>query len=306
MNIIGCSLLVIPPLLWSSIFVVGHEVLEKVPPATLTFWTWLIAAFSLLPFTWGSIRHDLHVIRREVVPLFFFALLGVSGFQYLMFAGLIQASTISAAVLSPTIPIIVALLCWPLLKEKLRPLQSLGVIISFMGTCWIATGGSLINILNIESGAGESLILIANLLMAGYTIMLRLYPSQLQPISFMAIIASMGTIQILPFSMMEQGFATSLILVSDSLYGILYIGVVNYSLAYVFWNIAVNQYGATRTAIFLYLIPVFGTILSVIFLRETLYLYHSIGAMLIFAGLYLTLHVKLPPFHKEQCGKFRH
>lgn len=285
------TLLIIPPFLWSTMLVVGSSVLGQIPPATLTFWSWLIALLSLLPFAWTQLNDNFPIIRRELVPLFLFALFGVSGFQLLIFAGLLRASVINASVLSPTIPIMVACLSWPLLREKLGAIQILGVIISFVGACWVATTGDWSNIASLRFGIGEILILSANFFMAIYTVMLRLYPSQLSPLVFMTIIALFGTLQAFPLSIMETGLTAGIEQTKSLILPILYIGIVNYSLAYLFWNIAVKLYGATKTAIFLYFIPVFSTILSIIFLNETLFSYHFIGMGLIFFGLFFSLHI---------------
>lgn len=270
--------------------VVGSTVVDQVPPATLTFWTWLIAGAALLPFTLRGIENDLPIVAREWLPLFFFALLGVSGFQYLLYSGLLRAPVINAAILSPTIPIMVACLGTVFLGEKLRPVQVIGVLLSFAGACWIGASGDWSNLTSLRFQEGEALILAANLLMAGYTIMLRLYPTKLSPLSFMAVISLVGALQALPVALSEVDLGESARTVVDHPVSFLYIGVVNYSLAYVFWNLAVKRHGATMTAIFLYLIPPFAAGLSVAFLQESLYVYHWVGVGLIGAGLYYSLH----------------
>ena len=284
------TLLLIPPFLWSTMMIVGFMVLGQIPPATLTFWTWLIATLSLLPFTLAQLKYSFPLIRREIIVLFFFALFGISGFQLFLYAGLLHASVINASVLSPTIPIMVACLGWPLLREKMSAIQILGVIISLVGACWIASTGDWSNLKNLQLGTGEILILAGNLSMAIYTVMLRLYPTQLSPLVFMTVIAFIGTLQALPLSILEIGSNAGISQAKELLLPLLYIGIVNYSLAYIFWNIAVKRYGATRTAVFLYFVPVFGVILSMIFLNETPFSYHFIGVFLIFLGLFLSLH----------------
>lgn len=59
------------------------------------------------------------------------------------------------------------------------------------------------------------------------------------------------------------------------------------ALAYLFWNRAVQQVGANRAGLFLYLIPLLGVALAVTFLGERLHLFHLAGATLIFTGIYL-------------------
>ena len=70
MNTLAYGLLLMPPLLWATMLVVGYMVLGELPPATLTFWTWLIATFSLLPFALPSLIKKLIIVREEIIPLF--------------------------------------------------------------------------------------------------------------------------------------------------------------------------------------------------------------------------------------------
>ena len=71
-------------------------------------------------------------------------------------------------------------------------------------------------------------------------------------------------------------------------------GLIGYSsvfasvVAYMFWNWGVAVVGANAAGFSHYLIPVFGTILSVILLGEALETYHVVAMVIIFGGLYLT------------------
>jgi drug/metabolite transporter (DMT)-like permease len=56
-------------------------------------------------------------------------------------------------------------------------------------------------------------------------------------------------------------------------------------LAYLFWDIGVRAVGAARAGVFMYLMPVFGSILGMAFLGERFELYHAVGMGLIFAGV---------------------
>jgi drug/metabolite transporter (DMT)-like permease len=55
-----------------------------------------------------------------------------------------------------------------------------------------------------------------------------------------------------------------------------------------FWNRGVAQVGANKAGLFVHLMPLFGALLSVIFLGERLYAYHYAGAAMIFGGIWLT------------------
>jgi drug/metabolite transporter (DMT)-like permease len=58
-------------------------------------------------------------------------------------------------------------------------------------------------------------------------------------------------------------------------------------LAILFWNYALTKISANQVAIFQYLIPVYTTIISIIFLGEHLQLFHLVGGILILAGVLL-------------------
>ena len=49
-----------------------------------------------------------------------------------------------------------------------------------------------------------------------------------------------------------------------------------------------GEVGASKASLFIHLMPVFGTLLSAIFLNEIPHIYHYAGIALIFAGIYLT------------------
>ena len=53
------------------------------------------------------------------------------------------------------------------------------------------------------------------------------------------------------------------------------------------WNAGNHLIGPARAAIFINLIPVFGTVLAITFLGERLYFYHVAGGTLVALGLYL-------------------
>ncbi|HJW01893.1 MAG TPA: DMT family transporter, partial [Azospira sp.] len=73
-----------------------------------------------------------------------------------------------------------------------------------------------------------------------------------------------------------------------SLLGVAYVGILPSFLGYVFYNRAVAEVGANQASLFIHLMPVFGTLLSALFLGELPQPYHGAGIGLIFAGIYLT------------------
>jgi drug/metabolite transporter (DMT)-like permease len=69
--------------------------------------------------------------------------------------------------------------------------------------------------------------------------------------------------------------------------GILCLNIFPSVLAYRFWNSALRKVSANKVGIFLYLIPIYTTVISTLFLRESLKLFQIFGGLLIFTGVLL-------------------
>ena len=68
---------------------------------------------------------------------------------------------------------------------------------------------------------------------------------------------------------------------------IAYVALFPSVLAYIFWNRAVAELGASKSGQFLHLMPAFGAVLSWLLLGEQLHGFHLIGIGLIALGIYL-------------------
>jgi drug/metabolite transporter (DMT)-like permease len=294
-------MLLLPPLLWSSLIVTGRAVIGEVPPASLTFWTWFVAGLAMLPLSLRTVMSRRRAIAAEFFTLLGFAVLGVAAFQGLYYAGLERTSAVNAALLSPTLPVLIACVAWLFADERLAPVQFAGAILALAGAAWISVGGEWRLLFALELGIGEMLILAANLCISGYTVMLRKTPSTLPPLAFMTVIALLGSAVLLPFYVVEALVDPRPALPLAHGVAILYIGIVTYDLAYVVWNISVARHGANTTGFFMYLIPVFGTLLAVLFLKEAVAAHHGAGMALIFAGILLCLHVPAVRVGEQQA-----
>ena len=68
---------------------------------------------------------------------------------------------------------------------------------------------------------------------------------------------------------------------------ILFLGVIASMLCYIMWNTAVRALGASKTANYIYIVPLVTLITSAIFLSETITIASGIGALAIISGVYI-------------------
>jgi drug/metabolite transporter (DMT)-like permease len=71
-----------------------------------------------------------------------------------------------------------------------------------------------------------------------------------------------------------------------------YLGLIGTVLAFVWYYEGVSRLGVTRTAIFNNLVPVFALLLSVLILREEVFWYSWLGAVLVITGVVIINRVR--------------
>lgn len=250
------------------------------------FWRWAVGMTLLLPFALPYLIRDAASIRRHWRPLAMMGLVGTATHNALQYKGLQFTNVTNSLLLNACVPMIVLVLSWTFLRERLSRQQVAGVALSLIGvTCIILRGDP--NVLRTLSfNVGDFWVLLGITLWALYTLFLRWRPGSLHPVSFLFVIGVIGLVIITPFYLLETLGGRKPIWSVATAAGFAYAGVGPTLLAFVCWNSGVKQIGANRASLFLHLMPVFGTVLSIIFLKEYLQLYHLIGAALIFAGIY--------------------
>ena len=202
---------------------------------------------------------------------------------------------VNALLINATTPIFIVLFSWIGFRDRITPLQTCGVIISFFGLLWIISNGNLKNLMPVQFVRGDLWTLSAAVSWAMYTILLRKRPNKMNPVCFLASIIIIGLIFLFPFYLWEIHTGVTINLTTTSVISVLYVAIFPSVLAYMFWNKAVEMIGASRAGIFMHLMPVFGVIMAYIFLGERLRSYHIAGICLIFSGIYLTTIHKMRP-----------
>ena len=68
---------------------------------------------------------------------------------------------------------------------------------------------------------------------------------------------------------------------------IIYSGVVASLTGQLFFVRGVRLVGANRAGLYINLVPVFGSLMAVVFLGESLKIYHGISLIMVLSGIYL-------------------
>lgn len=174
--------------------------------------------------------------------------------------------------------------------ERLTKAQFLGFVLSLAGVLCIIFKGDWGLALGLQANIGDVLMLGS---VSTFTIHTLLYKNKAQGFPERAMFTLMmlgGLLITLPMVIWEnQANHWSWISRVEIIHvvGVLGLNIFPSLLAYHFWNSALKKVSANKVGIFLYLVPVYTTAISILFLGESFKTFHAIGGLLIFAGVLL-------------------
>lgn len=276
-------MLVLATLFWAGNYVFGKYVVTELSPIWITFSRWVLALFVLLPVAIIVEKPNWHNVRKAWKPLLLLGVLGIIGYNLLLYSALGYTSPTNAALISALNPGLIVLFSMLLLKESLKKMQIVGLFISLFGALIILTRGDLLGIFQTHYNRGDLLMIGAVIVWTFYSIIGKRL--SIPPITATAVSTLLAMFLLAPFALWE-GLQVSEVS-QISIYGIVYMFLFSSVCSFVFWNISVKKIGASQAGIFLNLIPVFTAVISVA-LGETIRFEQMVGGALVFLGVYLT------------------
>jgi len=282
-------MLVCATLFWAGNFIVGKiAFLTNIPPLSLVFYRWLLVWFVLLPFTYKEIIKYKDTILDNLPLLFFLGFTSVGLFNSFTYLSLIHTQVINATLFNTAIPAVIILLCYLFNVEKTNKFQILGLVISVLGILSIITKLDIEILLSLNFNKGD-IIMIGGVITWGiYSTLLKKKKFTLPLLTLVHVICTFGLICVLPQFLYEFYQGKLIKIDIDLFYILIFLALFPSIGSYYCWAGAVSIIGANRAGIFLSLIPLFSTIMAIIFFNEQFNFYHFLGAILIVLGLFLS------------------
>jgi drug/metabolite transporter (DMT)-like permease len=271
---------------WAGNHVLARAAGGHVPPSSLAVVRWALVALLVLPFALAHARTDWAKLKRNGRVMLLLAVTGGGLFGTLQFWALHFTTALNMGVVGSVAPAFIVAASWILFRDRLSPLQLLGVMISLSGVLAIVSHLDLARLASFSFNGGDLLIIANMVLWALYSACLRLRPD-IHPMTFMlamAVIAGLGNI---PFAALEYAFNYRLQPTGLTLLTVLYAALATTLLAYFAWNRGIDIVGAPRAGAFLHTVPLFSVILATTILGETVEVYHLLGFALILGGVSL-------------------
>lgn len=284
-------MLVACAMMWGSNHVVARGVNATVPLEALAFWRWVVAAVLLFPVCIWHLGRDLRLMADHKMSMFLIGTTGVFMFSIVIYLAAYNTTAVNTGLLNATTPVWVLLFAAVLTADKPKPGQWAGVLIAGIGTAVIIAKGDFSVFAGMNFVSGDLFAMISAMVWAAYSMLLKRAPKGVHPLSLVFVSALIGLVFLTPlyiWSVVVGGepFFSHLDPAWPDMLKIFYIGAGPAFLGYLFWNKGVAVVGPANAGVFLYLMPVFASVLAIIFLGEELHLYHLGGIALIAFGIW--------------------
>jgi drug/metabolite transporter (DMT)-like permease len=279
-------LLLIMPLLFSSNLVIARGMGDSVPPFTLALLRWTLAVLILAPFTLGPLRHYRQRLMGSWRRILLLGFLGmwVCGAGVYLALGLTTAT--NATLIYTTSPVLVLLIEVVVWRKPLPLGRLAGVILAIVGVAVIVLKGDLAALLRLDLNLGDLGIAAAALAWALYSLVLKNERLAGVPtLTLFAAISIAGVLTLLPFTIVELAVQGGWPMTRQAWIGIFALALFSAVGAFSLYQYGVKIVGPAVTSCFLYLLPVYGVAMSVVFLGESFRIYHLAGMVLVLVGL---------------------
>ncbi len=269
---------------WGWTFVATRIVLDYMTPVELLGLRFLIGIPVLLIVV-AAKRLRFRVNRRErwmllvgsaIITIHF--LIQITGLKY-------TTATNTGWIISIT-PLILAVLAWAVLKERIGRKEITGIIVATLGILLLVSNGRFTELNWLES-VGDWLVLASAHTWAFYTIATRDVSRSQNPLTVTCAVLIPGAAVVLGYMIFTSDWSRFLNLPLEPTLALLFLAILGLAVAHWFWQEGIAAIGGARAGIFLYLEPIATTALAVPYLGEPFTPYTAVGGGLVLLGVYV-------------------
>lgn len=282
-------IMALTPLFFSTNLIFGRDIAQDVAPFTLAFLRWVAVAAILSPVLYQhrfAIRSVLSPAGiRQLVILGF---LGMWICGALVYVALDYTTATNATLLYTTSAVMIIMLEALMFGRSSSWREVIGILLAITGVLVIVVKGSMQVFLSLRFNPGDLIILFTAASWALYSVLQRRYQvARLPTLPAFGLVAFIGAALLLPFSVWEWIMLEPMpdtVRDWQSIGGIVFFASL---LAFSGYQYGVRHLGPSVAGIFMYMLPVYGVSLALIFLGEALEQYHLTGAALVIGGIVL-------------------
>ena len=271
----------------ASNLIVARGGTEFIPPISLAFWRWFFCFIILLPFAIVYLKNNFKDYKKELFKLFILGFLGCGICGAFPFLAGKTTTIVNMGIIYSSSPIFIIVISSIFFKEKLSLSQLVGIFVCLIGVILIIIKANLSLLINLKFTTGDLWMLGASIGWALYTIYIFYWKSKLPLFQRFTLISMFGAISLMPFFILESLFVSKTNYDLNFIAWVLFAALSPSIIAFLLFNFVNRKLGASITGSVLYLYTVYGAIYGFFFFNEKLEIYHLIGSIMVFVGIFL-------------------
>ena len=271
-------------LFWGGNAIAGKLAVGHVSPMMLTLLRWSFACLLMAPFALNDLRREWSAVKRHLPFLFALGAIGFTTFNAMFYVAVHYTTAINVTIEQSAMPLVVFLANFVLFRMGVAPLQIVGFTLTLIGVALTASHGHLSTLLALDLNRGDALMMIAVLIYGGYTVALRFKP-RLHWRTTIFVLSLSALAVAIPFAVGEFALGDTVFPDGQGFAAALYTAVFPSLLAQSLYIRGVEMIGPNRANLFINLVPIFGAILAVLIIGETLFAYHILALVCVLGGI---------------------
>ena len=271
----------------ASNLIVARGGVEYVPPISLAFWRWTLVFIILFIFNFYFLKDKLRSIKKEFFKLFFLGAMGCGVCGAFPFLAGKTTTIVNMGIIYTSSPIFIILISSLFFREKINYLKIIGLISCLAGVFIIIIKGDISFLINLKFTMGDLWMLGAAVGWALYSIYLFYWKSDLAVFPRFTLIAFFGALSLLPFYILEENFFSKTNFDNNFIFWVSFAAISPGIIAFSLYTLTQKYLGASTTGFTLYLFTVYGAFYGIFLFQEKLELFHYIGTILVFIGIFL-------------------
>ena len=211
-------------------------------------------------------------------------------FNLVMMSGFKYAPAAHGAIFTPgTLPMFTALYSYFLFKERLSIGRITGLMVLMGGLVTLGWGGLIES--SPDAWKGDLLFLAASACWAAFTVSIRYW--NIDPVYGVSVVAVLSLVCFTPIYIFYFGSPFLELPIGGIVLQLIYQGVFVGVIAVVLFTICIPVIGPAKTALFMALVPVFGTLLGALILDEIPGTIEFGGIVLVIFGMLAAMGIRL-------------
>lgn len=273
--------------MWGCNAIFGKLAVGEVSPMLLVLLRWLFCMVFLLIVAGPQLKRDWPILRSRLPFLCMIGVLGFTAFNALFYSAAHLTTAVNIGILQGSIPVFVLIGVLVVFGTPVTAYQAIGVLVTLIGVVTVVSEGEFARLAAFAINQGDLLMLLACVFYAAYTTGLSRRPDA-GALALFTVMAASALVAAIPLAAAEFAFGDFQMPTPTGWVLVGLIALLPSFLAQIFYIRGVELIGPGRAGVFVNLVPVFASILSVAYLGEAFETYHAVALALVLGGIWLS------------------